>query len=137
MVEEMNTTAAQEPNKEAAIEARFLAAKEIADKHGYYYSVLSGEEKVQYRLALSREGFDQEIALLQTKIKSMQLLLPFNPPMLARFPHLLERLHKAQTDLSKRDEDLKPKKALDKMFGGFGFPPGLMGPHFKQSPGTA
>ena len=137
MVEDMNTTAALEPDKEAAVEARFLAAKEIADKHGYYYSVLSDEEKVEYRLALSREGFDQEIALLQTKMKSMQLLFPFNLAMIARFLNLLERLDKAQRAHSKHDEGSKPESAIDKMFSKFGFPPGPTGQRLRENHGMA
>ena len=137
MVEDMGTAAAQEREREAALEAAFLAAKELADKHGYYYSVLSDKEKVQYRLALSREGFDQEIALLKTKMWSMQLLFPLNHSMFVRFINLLERLNKAQTNLSKKDDNLKPPKGLDKMFGNFGFPSGMMGPQFRGSPGTA
>ena len=138
MVEDMNTAATPEPDKDAAVEALFLAEKKIADKHGYYYSVLPDEEKAAYRLALSQEGFDQEIALLKTKMKSMQFL--FDPAMIVRFMNLLGRLYKAQRNLSKRDEDPKPQKPLDNMFGVFGkmgFPPGMMGPHFKASPGTA
>ena len=135
---EHNPDSAESQSKEAALEAAFLAAKELADKHGYYYSVLPDEEKAAYRLALSQEGFDQEIALLKTKMKSMQFL--FNPAMIARFMNLLERLYKAQRNLSKQDEDPKPQKPLDNMFGVFGkmgFPPGMMGPHFTASPGTA
>ena len=98
MAEEMNMTAAQEPNPEASFEARLKAASEIAEKHD---SVLSEEEKVEYALALSGGGFEQEIALLKAKMKCMMLLYPYNMAMLARI--LSERLKTTRRALFNKD----------------------------------
>ena len=126
-----------DPAREAAVEAAYLTAKEFAHKHGYYYSVLPDEEKPQYRLALEEKGFDQEIALVKTKMWSVNFLFPFNHALLARFINLLERLSKAQRNLEKREESLKAPKALDKMFAGLGISSAMMDPHLRASPGTA
>ncbi len=91
------------------------AEKAIAGKHGYYYSVLSDEEKVAYRLAGSCEGLDEEIHLLRTRIMSMQVLQPFNFNLLGRFIGLLERLKKTQARLFKKEPDADSEKKLDKI----------------------
>ena len=137
MYDDINIPSPPDPEKKAALEAAYLVAKEIADKHGYYYSVLPDNEKAQYKLALQQKGFDQEIALIKTKMWSLQFLFPFNHALIARFIILFERLSKAQTNLAKKDENSKPPKGLDKMFGGFGIPSGMMDPHLRGSPGTA
>ena len=126
-----------DPAREAAIQAAYVSAKEFSHKHGYYYSVLPDEEKPQYKLALEEKGFDQEIALVKTKMWSLNFLFPFNHALIARFINLLERLAKAQANLEKKAESLKAPKALDKMFAGLGLPSGMMAPHLRASPGTA
>ncbi len=42
-----------------------------ARKHGYYSSVLTEEEQQEYERAMLIDGFDDEIALLRVKIKSL------------------------------------------------------------------
>ena len=137
MYDHLNVPSPPDPEKEAAIEAAYLTAKEFAHKHGYYYSVLPDKEKPQYKLALEQKGFDQEIALVKTKMWSVNFLFPFNHALIARFINLLERLSKAQANLDKKAESLKAPKTLDKMFAGVGIPSGMMDPHLKGSPGTA
>ena len=126
MVELMNPTATPVPDPAASLESRFQAEKAIADKHGYYYSVLSDEEKIAYRLAASCEGFDQEIQLLKAKIHSMQVLFPFNFNMLGRFISLLERLKKTHARLFNREREADSEKKMDdvsdKLSSSFGVP---------------
>jgi hypothetical protein len=106
-------TLTREPDRAADLEARFQTEKEIADKHGYYYSVLSDDEKVAYRLAASCEGFDEEIHLLKTKIMSMQVLHPLNFSLLGRFIALLERLIKTQARLFRKGPEADSQKKMD------------------------
>ncbi len=76
MFEEMKPTPTPEPNPDAAYEARLKAARATAEKHGYYWSVLSDEEKIEYELALSRTDFQQEIALVVAKLKCLLPCMP-------------------------------------------------------------
>jgi hypothetical protein len=126
MVDDMNPTATPVPDPTASLEARFQAEKAIVDKHGYYYSVLSDEEKIAYRLAASREGFDQEIQLIMTKIHSMQVLFPFNFAMLGRFVNLLERLKKTHARLFNKEREADSEKKMDnisdRLSSSFGVP---------------
>jgi hypothetical protein len=137
MYDHLNVPSPPDPAREAAIEAAYLSAKEFAHKHGYYYSVLPDNEKPQYKLALEEKGFEQEIALVKTKMWSVNFLFPFNHALIVRFITLFERLSKAQANLEKKAESLKAPKALDQMFAGLGLPSGMMAPHLGASPGTA
>ena len=137
MVEEMNANATPTQDPEAAFEARLKAAKEIADKHGYYYSVLSDEEKVEYALALSGEGFEQEIALLKAKMKCMMLLYPYNMALMARILSILERLQKTQKALFNKDSATELEAAVEKVFIKLHIPLELMGNGLKPAPGAA
>ena len=137
MAEQMNNNGTPKSSPGADFESRLKAAREIAEKHGYYYSVLSDEEKIAYELADPCEGFDQEIKLLKAKLNSMQLLYPFNLAMIARFMSLMERLQRAQKALFKKDDDSKPGTSLEKMLGSLAIPRGLTGAPFRQAPGTA
>ena len=124
------------PDHEAELEARYQAAKEFNDKHGYYYSVLSDEEKIQYRLALSAEGCDQEIALVKSRMRSMIGLDLFTPAMLIRFTNLIVTLQKLHRALSKEDNTTETGQAGDPLFGGFVFPPELSRARFSPAPAT-
>ena len=74
MVEEM-CTVAPGPNQESDLEeevrfeAGLKAAMETAKKHGYYYSVLGEQERIDYVMALAHDDED-EIALLRAQIKA-------------------------------------------------------------------
>ena len=126
MLEQLTANAATQPSQESDFEVRFLAEKTIADKHGYYYSVLSDEEKVAYELAASCEGFGEEIRLVKTKLHSLLVLFPFNFNLLCRFISLLERLNKTQARLFKQepeaDSGKKMYKISDKLSSSFGVP---------------
>jgi hypothetical protein len=137
--EEMNdqlNTAAVAPglSPEAALEARYQAEKEIADKHGYYYSVLSDDEKIAYRLALDSEGFEQEIALLKARMKCMLPLYPYNPSILLRILSILERLQKTQSTVFKKDDSSRLEKAVENVFIKHHLPLGLLADGIPDSP---
>ncbi len=147
MSEILCATAAPEPNeepsatdpKEAAFMARLNAAREIANKHGYYFSVLSEEEKVEYALALEREGFEHEIAFIKTKVKCMQILQPFNLSIVARLLMIADRLAKTQRALFTKDKDEVPalEKAVENVFAKHNLPRWLLEDGLKESPGPA
>jgi hypothetical protein len=137
MTDELNNTVpTPELSPEDALEARFQAEKAFADKHGYYYSVLSDDEKIAYRLALAGEGFEQEIALLKAKMKCMLPLYPYNPSILLRILSILERLQKTQTALFKKEETSKLETAVENVFKKLHLPLELMRDGLKKAPGT-
>jgi len=103
------------PDPNAPFDVRLKTERDIAEKHGYYYSVLSDEEKVAYELAASCEGFGEEIRLVKTKLHSLQVLFPFNFNMLCRLISLLERLNKTQARLFKQEPEADSGKKLDKI----------------------
>ena len=143
MVEEMNVNATPEPtpepDKEASYQARLQAARETAAKHGYYWSVLSDDEKIEYELALSREGFEQEIALITAKLKTMLPLFPYNLALLPRMLSILERLQKTQKTVFKKEKDniAVIEEAVGNAIKKLRPPQGLIDMFFKESPGTA
>lgn len=78
---------ALDPQEEASFEAG-LKALEMAKKHGYYYSVLGEQQRIDYVMALAHDDED-EIALLESadQVRAGPLslqLLSVRPP--ARHP---------------------------------------------------
>ena len=137
MVDHLNPPAAPEPNPEAAYQARLQAARETAAKHGYYWSVLSDEEKIEYELALSRVDFEQEIALIVAKLKCMLPIYAYNLALLPGMLAILERLQKTQKVIFKKDDTSRLERAVEKVFKRLNLPPGLMGDGIPDSPSTA
>jgi len=121
-----DVTATPLPHPNGPFEVRLKAGREIVEKHGYYYPVLSDEEKIAYELAASCEGFVEEIRLLKTKIMSIQVLHPLNFNLLARFIGLLERLVKTQARLFKQEPEADSGKKSDnipnRLSSSFGVP---------------
>ena len=136
MSDPQNPTA-QTQSKEATLESRYLAEKEFMDKHGYYYSVLSDEDKIAYRLAAQSKGLDDEIALLRLKTRDALVLYPYNLNMFVRFINLIVRLQRLQRALSKKDGDSKLETATEKAFDPFASLSALAGPRLSSIPGTA
>jgi hypothetical protein len=138
MTDELNNNGpTPELSPEAALEDRFQAEKAIDDKHGYYYSVLSDDEKIAYRLALAREGFEQEIALLKAKMKCMIPLYPYNPAIMCRILSILERLQKTQRTIFKKDDISQLETAVENVFNKLHLPLELMRDGLKKAPGAA
>ena len=127
MLNQLNPTTATQPGHDSDLESRYRAAEEIADKYGYYYSVLSDEDKVQYRLAAKQEGLEEEIKLLKMRVHNMQVLCPFDYVLLAKFVALIERLQKTHARLFNKerevaDSDKKMDKISDRLSSTLGAP---------------
>jgi len=136
MIEEMNTQAAPETIPEAAYQARLQAARETAEKHGYYWSVLSDEEKVEYQLALARNDFEQEIALIASKLKCLLPVYSYNLALLPRMLAILERLQRTQKLVFNKDDTSLLEQAVEKVLKRLSVPPALTGEDPGQSAGA-
>ena len=137
MIEEMNVSTAPTPDPEVAYQARLQAARETAARHGYYWSVLSDDEKIAYEMALSREDFEQEIALIVAKLKCMLPIYAYNLTLLPRMLSILERLQKTQKLVFKKDEASLLEKAVENVLSRLALPPGLTGDYPDECPDTA
>ncbi len=72
-----------------------------ARKHGFYSKVLDEAEQLDFELAAGVEGFDDEIALLRVKIKSLLENDPENVKLLMEATNTLARLVKTKYNISK------------------------------------
>ena len=72
-----------------------------ARKHGFYAKVLDEAERLDFELASGVEGFDDEIALLRVKIKSLLENEPENISLLMQATNALARLVKTKYNISK------------------------------------
>ncbi len=63
-----------------------------ARKHGFYSNVLSAEEQEEYERARLMDGFDDEIALLRVKIKSLVENYPENVRLITLALNTLARM---------------------------------------------
>ena len=72
-----------------------------ARKHGFYSKVLDEAEQLDFELASGVEGFDDEIALLRVKIKSLLENEPENITLLMQATNTLVRLVKTKYNISK------------------------------------
>jgi hypothetical protein len=75
-----------------------------AKKHGFYSKVLDEAEQLDFELASGVEGFDDEIALLRVKIKSLLESDPENIKLLMQATNTLTRLVKAKYNISKEQK---------------------------------
>ncbi len=76
---------------------------QYARKHGFYSSVLSEAEQLDFAMAIGVEGLDEEIALLRVKIKSLAQQDPENVKLMMKAVTNLERL--VRTKYNFRNED--------------------------------
>jgi hypothetical protein len=83
-----------------------------ARKHGFYSKVLDEAEQFDFELATGVEGFDDEIALLRVKIKSMLENDPENIRLLMQATNTLANLVKTKYNISKEQ-----KKGLKEAIG--------------------
>jgi hypothetical protein len=83
-----------------------------ARKHGFYSKVLDEAEQLDFELATGVEGFDDEIALLRVKIKSLLENDPENIRLLMQATESLVRLVRAKYNITKEQ-----KKGLKEAIG--------------------
>jgi len=145
-MQDLTTTAAPEPNpdrpgldpeEEARFEAGLKAAMEVAKKHGYYYSVLDQQQRIDYVMALAHDDED-EIALLRAQIKSVLALYPDNVSVFARLMGLLDRMRRARRAASMHlDKTAQLEKAVETVFTNLNLPIELMRDGLKRPPQAA
>jgi hypothetical protein len=145
-MQDVTTTAAPEPNpgrpsldpeEEARFEAGLKAAMEIAKKHGYYYSVLGEQERIDYVMALAHDDED-EIALLRAQIKSVLALYPDNVSVFARLMGLPDRMRRARRAASMhQDKTVQLQTAVENVFRNLHLPLELMRDGFPPQRGPA
>ena len=75
-----------------------------ARKHGFYSKVLDEAERLDYELATSVEGIDDEIALLRVKMKSLLVHDPENIKLIMQATNTLARLVRTRYNISKEDK---------------------------------
>jgi len=83
-----------------------------ARTHGFYSKVLDEAEQLDFELASGVEGFDDEIALLRVKIKSLLEKDPENIKLLMQATNSLVRLVKTKYNITKEQ-----KKGLKEAIG--------------------
>ncbi len=145
-MEDLTTTAAPEPSpdqsgldpeEEARFEAGLKTALETAKKHGYYYSVLGEQARIDYVIALTHDDED-DIALLRAQIKSTLALYPENFSVFARLMGILDRMRRARRAASMHlDKTEQLKKAVETVFTNLNLPLELMKDGLKRSPQSA
>ncbi|MDH5695298.1 MAG: hypothetical protein OEZ00_01625 [Dehalococcoidia bacterium] len=72
-----------------------------ARRHGFYSKVLDEAEQLDFELASGVDGFDDEIALLRVKIKSLLENDPENISVLMQATNALAHLVKTKYNISK------------------------------------
>jgi hypothetical protein len=126
-----------DPEEEARFEAGLKAAMEMANKHGYYYSVLGEQERIDYVMALAHDDED-EIALLRAQIKAVLAINPYNFSVFARLVGLLERMRRGRRAASMhQDKTEQLKKAVENVFTSLNLPLELMRDGFPPQRGPA
>ncbi len=126
-----------DPEEEARFEAGLKAAMEIARKHGYYYSVLGEQERIDYVMALAHDDED-EIALLRAQIKSVLALYPGKFSIFARLMSLLDRMRRTRSAASMhQDKTAQLQAAVENVFRNLPLPLELMRDGFPHRPPAA
>jgi hypothetical protein len=93
-------------------------------KHGFYSKVLDEAEQLDFELASGVEGFDDEIALLRVKIKSLLENDPENIRLLMEATNTLVRLVKAKYNISK-EQKKGLKEAIENVLKDIAIPLGI------------
>jgi hypothetical protein len=93
-------------------------------KHGFYAKVLDEAEQLDFELAAGVEGFDDEIALLRVKIKSLLANDPENLKLLMAATNTLVRLVKTKYKIS-REQKQGLKEAIENVLRDIAIPLGL------------
>jgi hypothetical protein len=93
-------------------------------KQGFYSKVLDEAEQLDFELASDVEGFDDEIALLRVKIKSLLENDPENIRLLMAATNTLVRLVKAKYNISK-EQKKGLKEAIENVLRDIAIPLGI------------
>ena len=95
-----------------------------AKRPGFYAKVLDEAERLDFELAAGVEGFDDEIALLRVKIKSLLEKDPENIKLLMAATDSLVRLVNAKYKISKEQKQ-GLKEAIENVLKDIAVPLGL------------
>ena len=95
-----------------------------ARKHGFYAKVLDEAERLDFELAAGVNGFDDEIALLRVKIKSLLANDPENIKLLMDATNTLVRLVNTKYKISKEQKQ-GLKEAIENVLKDIAIPLGL------------
>ncbi len=95
-----------------------------ARKHGFYSKVLDEAEQLDFELAAGVEGFDDEIALLRVKIKSLLENDPENIKLLMAATTTLANLVKTKYKITK-EQKKGLKEAIENVLKDIAIPLGL------------
>ncbi|MBA7689942.1 hypothetical protein ES703_98461 [subsurface metagenome] len=95
-----------------------------ARKHGFYSRVLDEAEQLDFELAAGVEGFDDEIALLRVKIKSLLENDPENIKLLMAATTTLANLVKTKYKITK-EQKKGLKEAIENVLKDIAIPLGL------------
>ena len=127
-----------DPEEEARFDARLKVAAQVAKKHGYYFSVLGEEQRIDYVVALA-EGEGEEIALLKSEVKATKATLRYNVSVFAHLLSLLDRMRRAHRAASMHEDKTEQlKKAVETVFKDLHLPLELMQDGLKRpAPGPA
>ena len=103
-----------------------------ARTHGFYSSVLTEEELLNYIKATKVQGLDSEIALLRVKIQSLVARDPENIKLIIKVINTLGRLVTIKYHISKSDKQ-GWKKAMENVLKDVSLPVGIaIGNAFKK-----
>ncbi len=95
-----------------------------AYKHGFYAKVLNEAEQLDFELVTGVNGFDDEIALLRVKIKSLLANDPENIKLLMDATTTLANLVKTKYKISKEQKQ-GLKEAIENVLKDIAIPLGL------------
>ncbi len=95
-----------------------------ARKHGFYSRVMNEAEQLDFELAAGVEGFDDEIALLRVKIKSLLENDPENIKLLMAATTTLANLVKTKYKITK-EQKKGLKEAIENVLKDIAIPLGL------------
>ncbi len=105
-----------DPEEEARFEARLKVAAQVAKKHGYYFSVLGEEQRIDYVVALA-EGEVEEVALLKSEVKALKAMDRYNNSVFAHLVSLVDRMRRAHRAASMHlDKTAQLTKAVEDAF---------------------
>ncbi len=126
-----------DPEEEARFEARLKVAAEVAKKHGYYFSVLGEEQRVDYVIALA-DGEGEEIALLKSEVKATKATLRYNISIFGHLVSLLDRMRRAHRAASMHlDKTAQLQTAVENAFRNLHLPLELTRDGFPPRPPAA
>jgi len=82
----------------------FRKGNQYARKHGFYSNVLDEKQQRDFQEAVEVEGFDEEIALLRVKIKSLLEHNPENMRLITQAVNALSKLVMIKYNIGHEDK---------------------------------